>query len=217
MGETQKSGANLAQNSPKGTVTIEDLPIAGQNVLHDGKHFITVKEGLAHILVPADTPQSVNSRIVEFKTQSVFYNPIQQFNRDLSVLAIRAYGEDLIALKKERVEQSANDIRKHRVGQRNRHQSNAVGKHNATKEAKPAISVGGEPLSTKVSSAGTEEVSHGPEVEKFPATGEQNKAKILSASEQLVCDNESSHGNLHQQNGVKRNAEEHVDKIMKAK
>ncbi|QIW94572.1 hypothetical protein AMS68_000090 [Peltaster fructicola] len=29
------------------------------------------------------------------KAQNVFYNPIQQFNRDLSVLAIKAFGEDL--------------------------------------------------------------------------------------------------------------------------
>lgn len=29
------------------------------------------------------------------KPQNVFYNPIQQFNRDLSVLAIKAFGEDL--------------------------------------------------------------------------------------------------------------------------
>jgi hypothetical protein len=33
---------------------------------------------------------------------SVFYNPIQQFNRDLSVLAIRAHGEHIIDLKKQK-------------------------------------------------------------------------------------------------------------------
>ncbi|KAI9659827.1 MAG: RNA methyltransferase tRNA(m5U54)methyltransferase [Bathelium mastoideum] len=44
----------------------------------------SVKEGSAIILVPEGP-------------QDVFYNPIQQFNRDLSVLAIRAFGEDKIA------------------------------------------------------------------------------------------------------------------------
>lgn len=34
--------------------------------------------------------------------QNVFYNPIQQFNRDLSVLAIRAFGEDVCHRKTQR-------------------------------------------------------------------------------------------------------------------
>ncbi|EEQ86109.2 hypothetical protein RJZ56_001802 [Blastomyces dermatitidis] len=41
------------------------------------------------------------------EAQSVFYNPIQQFNRDLSVLAIRAYGEHAILVKKEKMEKAA--------------------------------------------------------------------------------------------------------------
>ena len=36
----------------------------------------------------------------EPKPQTVFYNPIQQFNRDLSVLVIRAFGEDLAVVRK---------------------------------------------------------------------------------------------------------------------
>ena len=36
--------------------------------------------------------------------QAVFYNPIQQFNRDLSVLAIRLYAEDLANIRKARHE-----------------------------------------------------------------------------------------------------------------
>ncbi|KKZ61081.1 hypothetical protein EMCG_04277 [[Emmonsia] crescens] len=41
------------------------------------------------------------------ETQSVFYNPIQQFNRDLSVLAIRAYGEHAMVVKREKMERAA--------------------------------------------------------------------------------------------------------------
>ena len=29
----------------------------------------------------------------------MFYNPIQQYNRDLSVLAIKAFGDDLAAVR----------------------------------------------------------------------------------------------------------------------
>ncbi|KLJ13391.1 hypothetical protein EMPG_11667, partial [Blastomyces silverae] len=43
----------------------------------------------------------------EQEAQSVFYNPIQQFNRDLSVLAIRAYGEHAILVKREKMEKAA--------------------------------------------------------------------------------------------------------------
>ena len=35
-------------------------------------------------------------------SQAVFYNPIQQFNRDLSVLAILIYGEGAIVEKEAR-------------------------------------------------------------------------------------------------------------------
>lgn len=61
-------------------------------VTHNGADYNAVKEGQAVILRPAQ----------ESTTQTVFYNPIQQFNRDLSVLAIRAYGEHVLALKKQR-------------------------------------------------------------------------------------------------------------------
>lgn len=73
-------------------------------VLRDGKRFRTIQEGLARILVPVDAPTSVDSKAVRDKVRqpnapTVFYNPIQQFNRDLSVLAIRAFGEDLLAVR----------------------------------------------------------------------------------------------------------------------
>ncbi|CZT53408.1 probable N2,N2-dimethylguanosine tRNA methyltransferase [Rhynchosporium secalis] len=80
-------------------------PAVGQHLLHEGKEYTTVQEGLAHILVPASgpavpqaTPKGENS------PQMVFYNPIQQFNRDLSVLAIKAYGEEVLEMKQKAVE-----------------------------------------------------------------------------------------------------------------
>ncbi|KAL1856115.1 RNA methyltransferase tRNA(m5U54)methyltransferase [Paecilomyces lecythidis] len=71
------------------------------------KEYEAVKEGLAYILNPRpkDAPkQSEKGPKGETTQQSVFYNPIQQFNRDLSVLAIKAYGEHLLAVKKEKLE-----------------------------------------------------------------------------------------------------------------
>lgn len=69
-------------------------PPSGENVTYDGKEYSTVREGLASILVP---PKKGNEG-----PQQVFYNPIQQFNRDLSVLAIRAFGEEKVAAVKDK-------------------------------------------------------------------------------------------------------------------
>ena len=48
-------------------------------MLVDGAEYVTVQEGKAVILVPEE--------------EKVFYNPIQQFNRDLSVMAIKAWSQ----------------------------------------------------------------------------------------------------------------------------
>ena len=77
--------------------SISASPAADQHIVHEEKEYTTVKEGLAYILIPAGaakTPQ--NSPKGDNQPQSVFYNPIQQFNRDLSVLAIKAYGEEVL-------------------------------------------------------------------------------------------------------------------------
>ncbi|KAL2065239.1 hypothetical protein VTL71DRAFT_2908 [Oculimacula yallundae] len=80
-------------------------PTVGQHLLHEDKEYTTVKEGLAHILVPASGPAIPHaSPKGENSPQSVFYNPIQQFNRDLSVLAIKAYGEELLEAKQKAAE-----------------------------------------------------------------------------------------------------------------
>lgn len=85
--------------------------IAQQNVImRDGKQYREIKEGLARILVPADAPTQVDPRAAKAgegqpNAPTVFYNPIQQFNRDLSVLAIRAFGEDLLAVRRTRKKQ----------------------------------------------------------------------------------------------------------------
>ena len=84
--------------------TIDASPAEGQHISHGGKEYTTIKEGLAHILVPHDTPTSTDPRQSkeDIQKQQVFYNPIQQFNRDLSVLAIKTFGLDSVQRKQER-------------------------------------------------------------------------------------------------------------------
>ncbi|KAF1829611.1 TRM-domain-containing protein [Decorospora gaudefroyi] len=86
---------------------IDATPRAGQDINHEGKEYTTIKEGLAHILVPRGVPTSTDPKLSKEETQKqqVFYNPIQQFNRDLSVLAIKTFGQDSIQRKLNRHEQ----------------------------------------------------------------------------------------------------------------
>lgn len=68
-----------------------------------GKSYDVVREGLAEILNPRGTEESESAPNQNVpKTQTVFYNPIQQFNRDLTVLAIRAFGNDIAAIREAR-------------------------------------------------------------------------------------------------------------------
>ncbi|PPJ55911.1 hypothetical protein CBER1_03775 [Cercospora berteroae] len=92
-------------------VPLSAKPAAGQLVEHGGKKHETIQEGKAYILIPPNTQQHVTppqhakakgKPDEEVKAQSVFYNPIQQFNRDLSVLAIKAFGDDFLHRKRQR-------------------------------------------------------------------------------------------------------------------
>ena len=87
------------------------LPEHQKMVAYNGKEYDVVKEGLAEILNPAQTQKS-NTTKGDSKSQTVFYNPIQQFNRDLSVLAIRVFGEDLAAIRRARADRSLQNVGK---------------------------------------------------------------------------------------------------------
>ncbi|KAK0986108.1 RNA methyltransferase tRNA(m5U54)methyltransferase [Friedmanniomyces endolithicus] len=96
---------------PEPTKTLGDPPATGQLIAHEGKVYETIREGRAYILIPPHTRTSVDPSsktkpkpaggegggevkdVKDATPQGVFYNPIQQFNRDLSVLAIRAFRE----------------------------------------------------------------------------------------------------------------------------
>lgn len=73
-------------------------PPSLNEINYDGKEYIRVREGLADILTPRPTQAGGDDHV----KQSVFYNPIQQFNRDLSVLAVRVFAEDLTTIRRAR-------------------------------------------------------------------------------------------------------------------
>ena len=108
----------MSSNARQG---IEATPAPGQHIWHQEKEYTTVNEGLAHILVPASapaTPQNIPRG--DNQPQSVFYNPIQQFNRDLSVLAIKAYGEEVVEQKRKTKENSRQKLNAKRERKRKR-------------------------------------------------------------------------------------------------
>ena len=72
---------------------------------YDGKNYDVIREGLAEILRLRSDPKDLKGKKHEDKAshqQTVFYNPIQQYNRDISVLAIRTFSQDLAAIRKAR-------------------------------------------------------------------------------------------------------------------
>ena len=90
------SGQDLATLGNDATVN------GDQTVTYDGVNFTAIQEGLATILVRSRTsPHATDTKKSKLKNdgsaQSVFYNPVQQFNRDLSILATKAFGEDYLA------------------------------------------------------------------------------------------------------------------------
>ncbi|RYC58102.1 hypothetical protein CHU98_g8108 [Xylaria longipes] len=119
----------MAINPPNGSASTETSDI--QTIVRDGHEYIEVKEGLGRILVPFSKhdPSGKVTKSVE-EQQQVFYNPIQQFNRDLTVLAIKAYGEDLLSKPR-----SANA--KH-VAKRKRDKSDANSANPKRQQGQPA-------------------------------------------------------------------------------
>lgn len=129
---------------------ITATPAVDQHILHEEKIYTTVKEGLAYILVPATAAKVPQANPKgETQAQSVFYNPIQQFNRDLSVLAIKAYGEQLLAQKKNGNPERQRQKNKEKRERKRKREDDAVNTDSARKAGRleDGISTveGGEP------------------------------------------------------------------------
>lgn len=88
-----------------------------QSATYDGKEYQVIREGLAEIIKPGSPTEQNGGG--SSKSQTVFYNPIQQFNRDLSVIAIRSFAEDLALIRKRRKERASGKT-KHRGNKRKR-------------------------------------------------------------------------------------------------
>ncbi|CAG1970738.1 hypothetical protein SNK03_009642 [Fusarium graminearum] len=82
------------------TIKMANDNVKTDTVTVEGKEYRTVTEGKATILVP----QGAKIGEDRGEVQQVFYNPIQQYNRDLSVLAIKTYGEMSLEKRKEQYE-----------------------------------------------------------------------------------------------------------------
>lgn len=117
----------MADTTPR---EINATPQAGQSIRHGGKDYTTIKEGLAHILVPHGVPTSTDPKLSKEDTQKqqVFYNPIQQFNRDLSVLAIKTFGLDCVTRKTQKHEEQ----RKRNEKKRQRKLEKDIAQHTET-------------------------------------------------------------------------------------
>ncbi|POS83518.1 hypothetical protein EPUL_005406 [Erysiphe pulchra] len=108
---------------------ITATPVVDQCIEYEGKRYSTVKEGLAYILVPADNSKVPQQSPLEgSKPQDVFYNPIQQFNRDLSVLAIKVYGQQFVELERKKTINSGpkKSNRKDKCGKRKKNHNESL-------------------------------------------------------------------------------------------
>lgn len=92
------------------TAKMAEEKVSVETVTVEGKEFRTVTEGKATILVP----QGAKIGEDRGEVQQVFYNPIQQYNRDLSVLAIKTYGEMSLEKRREQYESRLNKQSKKR-------------------------------------------------------------------------------------------------------
>ncbi|KAF2398312.1 N2,N2-dimethylguanosine tRNA methyltransferase [Trichodelitschia bisporula] len=91
--------------------SLDSQPAAEQIIRHEDKLYTTIKEGLAFILAPPEAPLLTDPKTQRdgaAPKQSVFYNPIQQYNRDLTVLAIRGFGEEFLAAKEAKGSRKGN-------------------------------------------------------------------------------------------------------------
>jgi tRNA (guanine26-N2/guanine27-N2)-dimethyltransferase len=117
-------------------LTMSNTTSPQEPVTIDGKKYRSVTEGLASILAPYQEKTTAGvigkgqkSHNNDEGNQAVFYNPIQQFNRDLTVLAILTYGEGALVSKGELY------ARKNRERQRKRHAKKGTAtKVNGSKE-----------------------------------------------------------------------------------
>ena len=100
---SKRSLGSIMEANSRIKATIDDESDPDRIIHHEGKEYKSLKEGLARILIPARTTNPKAAKAGKGNVEKVFYNPVQQFNRDLSVLAIRAFGEEYLAQKPQQL------------------------------------------------------------------------------------------------------------------
>ena len=110
----------------------QESPQTLSEVIYDGKTYNVAREGTAEIL---DLKREADPKSTKNKSQSVFYNPIQQYNRDLSVLAIRAFADDLAAIRKARHERRVESLARAKQGGQKRKRPDVEGTKDAEEPA----------------------------------------------------------------------------------
>ena len=131
----------------------EGSPQTLSEVTYDGKTYNIAREGTAEIL---ELKCEADLKASKPKSQSVFYNPIQQYNRDLSVLAIRAFGDDYLAnIRKARHERRIESLARGKQRGQKRKRPEAEG----TKDAEPPVTVRSKSDEGTVSADGTGDIS----------------------------------------------------------
>ncbi|KAM0805958.1 S-adenosyl-L-methionine-dependent methyltransferase [Usnea florida] len=173
-------------SSPPPPPNTNQYPAQPSEVTYDGKTYTIAREGTAEIL---NLKREADPKSTKNKPQSVFYNPIQQYNRDLSVLAIKAFGEDVAALRKARFERRMGQVGggKGRGVKRKRGHEASLGKTDGTAQAEgqkwpwevhEGLKVGGEATSKQVSDGASVKAGAGKEAH---TNGAQPSFRILDA------------------------------------
>lgn len=125
--------ASTADNAAKGPPPIAPL------VTYDGKTYTIASEGSAEILDLYRPEDAASHGKGASKPQSVFYNPIQQYNRDLSVLAIKAFGEDYVAAQQAKRQKKVNQPTKNRQQGRKRKRAQTDGGEDENEDRRKAV------------------------------------------------------------------------------
>jgi tRNA (guanine26-N2/guanine27-N2)-dimethyltransferase len=155
-----------------------------------GKKYRPIREGLASILAPyRDGPNSTESKSLKRPknndegNQAVFYNPIQQFNRDLSVLAILVYGEGALITKQERFRHKTEALRRRKDNARKRRHE-AVAESEAQVKAQTESKDAQEQGDSLRKRKREDDVSRPQEPEVDEANPKQHKAEEFDADDE---------------------------------
>jgi tRNA (guanine26-N2/guanine27-N2)-dimethyltransferase len=168
-------------------------PAPPETTIIDGKKYRVVREGLASVLAPyaeeapvstkrnknnddgkQTRPSANQSKNNDEGHQAVFYNPIQQFNRDLTVLAITVYGEGALLETQSKFKRKAQHSKNKKDERRPKNLATAQGSEQPNSRKRKADDFDG-PLEVDTAQEGTKKLKandDGPDDEEELAVAE---------------------------------------------